>query len=74
MLDELAKGITNREIAGKLCISQATVKTPVLSIFGKLGVSSRMMAVEEGRKKGLIENRRADTIRPYCILTSFIKA
>lgn len=55
VLDELAKGITNREIADKLCISQATVKTHVLSIFGKLGVSSRMMAVEEGRKQGLIE-------------------
>ncbi|SHO48403.1 LuxR C-terminal-related transcriptional regulator [Anaerocolumna xylanovorans] len=54
VLMELAQGITNREIAERLCISQATVKTHVLSIFGKLGVSSRMMAVEEGRKKGLI--------------------
>lgn len=54
VLGELAQGITNREIAEKLCISQATVKTHVLSIFGKLGVSSRMMAVKEGRKKGLI--------------------
>lgn len=54
VLGELARGITNREIAEKLCISQATVKTHVLSIFGKLGVSSRMMAVDAGRKKGLI--------------------
>ena len=54
VLIELARGITNREIADALCISQATVKTHVLSIFGKLGVSSRMMAVEEGRKRGLI--------------------
>ncbi|MDR3552141.1 MAG: LuxR C-terminal-related transcriptional regulator [Clostridia bacterium] len=54
VLGEMAQGITNREIADKLCISQATVKTHVLSIFGKLGVSSRMMAVDEGRKKGLI--------------------
>lgn len=51
VLSELALGITNREIADKFCISQATVKTHVLSIFGKLGVSSRMMAVQEGRKK-----------------------
>lgn len=55
VLGELAKGITNREIADKLCISQATVKTHVLSIYGKLGVSSRLMAVEEGRKKGWID-------------------
>lgn len=56
VLRELAQGITNREIAERLCISQATVKTHVLSIFGKLGVSSRMMAVEEGRKKGFIKS------------------
>ncbi|BAL00843.1 putative LuxR family transcriptional regulator [Oscillibacter valericigenes Sjm18-20] len=55
VLNELSLGITNREIADKLCISQATVKTHVLSIFGKLGVSSRMMAVQEGRKKGLFK-------------------
>jgi LuxR family maltose regulon positive regulatory protein len=55
VLSELSLGITNREIADKLCISQATVKTHVLSIFGKLGVSSRMMAVQEGREKGLIK-------------------
>jgi LuxR family transcriptional regulator, maltose regulon positive regulatory protein len=54
VLNELARGITNREIADALCISQATVKTHVLSIFGKLGVSSRMMAVAEGKKRGLI--------------------
>lgn len=54
VLNELALGITNREIADKLCISQATVKTHVLSIFGKLGVSSRLLAVQEGRARGLI--------------------
>jgi LuxR family transcriptional regulator, maltose regulon positive regulatory protein len=54
VLKELAQGITNREIAEKLCISQATVKTHVLSIYGKLGVSSRMLAVDKARKDGLI--------------------
>lgn len=54
VLSQLSLGITNREIAENLCISQATVKTHVLSIFGKLGVSSRMMAVEKGRKDGLL--------------------
>lgn len=55
VLNELAQGITNREIAEKLCISQATVKTHVISIFGKLGVSSRMAAVDIGRSEGLIK-------------------
>jgi len=54
VLSQLSLGITNREIAENLCISQATVKTHVLSIFGKLGVSSRMMAVEKARKDGLL--------------------
>lgn len=55
VLCELARGITNREIADKLCISQATVKTHVLNIFGKLGVSTRLLAVDEGRKRGLVK-------------------
>jgi Response regulator containing a CheY-like receiver domain and an HTH DNA-binding domain len=54
VLSEMALGITNQEIAEKLCISIATVKTHILSIFKKLGVSSRMVAVDVGRKKGLI--------------------
>lgn len=55
VLQELSLGLTNREIAEKLCISQATVKTHVLSIFGKFGVSSRLLAVRQGREKGLIK-------------------
>jgi len=55
VLSEMAHGITNREIADKLCISQATVKTHVLNIFGKLGVSSRMSAVDAARRKGFIK-------------------
>ena len=51
VLKELAQGITNKEIGERLCISQATVKTHVLSIFGKLGVSSRLMAVEKARER-----------------------
>ena len=57
VLEELAHGITNKEIAERLCISQATVKTHVLSIFGKLGVSSRMLAVEKAREKGILSSR-----------------
>jgi LuxR family maltose regulon positive regulatory protein len=54
VLEQMSLGITNREIADKLCISQATVKTHVLSIFGKLGVSSRLLAVQEGQSRGLL--------------------
>lgn len=50
VLRELELGITNREIAERLCISQATVKTHILNIYGKLGVSSRVMAVAKAKK------------------------
>ncbi len=54
IMKELALGITNKEISEKLCISQATVKTHVLSIYGKLGVSSRLKAVEAARENKII--------------------
>lgn len=54
ILKELSLGITNKEIADKLCISPATVKTHVLSVYSKLGVSSRLMAAQLARKEGII--------------------
>ena len=51
---ELAKGLTNPEIADRLCISLATVKTHIINIYGKLGVSSRLAAVEEAKRRGVI--------------------
>lgn len=55
VLSELAKGCTNAEIASHLFISVATVKTHMMNIFGKLEVSTRLGAVEEGRRRGLIK-------------------
>jgi DNA-binding NarL/FixJ family response regulator len=40
----LAAGMTNREIAGRLYLSESTVKTHVSSAFAKLGVRSRKEA------------------------------
>jgi LuxR family maltose regulon positive regulatory protein len=54
VLGELARGLTNPEIAGQLSITLATVKTHIINIFGKLGVSSRVVAVEEAKRRGLI--------------------
>ena len=41
----VAKGATNKDIAEKLCVQDATVKTHLNSIFKKLGVSNRTQAV-----------------------------
>lgn len=47
VLEEIARGSSNKEIAEHLCISLATVKTHLINIYGKLGVSNRMSAVNK---------------------------
>lgn len=47
VLQEIAKGKTNKEIAEYLCISLATVKTHLINIYGKLGVNNRMAAANK---------------------------
>jgi len=44
VLTLIAEGISNKEIAGKLFISEKTVKNHVSSIFKKIGVSDRTQA------------------------------
>jgi len=54
VLGELARGAANKTIAGRLGISEHTVKFHVASIFAKLGVASRTEAVTQGVRLGLI--------------------
>ena len=54
VLGELARGVANKTIAGRLGISEHTVKFHVASIFAKLGVASRTEAVTQGVRLGLI--------------------
>jgi LuxR family maltose regulon positive regulatory protein len=46
--------LSQREIAGHLCVSMNTVKSHTRSVFRKLGVSTRADAVSKGRALGLI--------------------
>ena len=48
----LAQGLSNREIADKLFISEHTVRNHLGHIFGKLGVSSRTQAVLKAGEVG----------------------
>ncbi|MBN1428604.1 MAG: response regulator transcription factor [Anaerolineae bacterium] len=50
----VARGASNREIAQTLHISEATVKSHLVHIFGKLGVSDRTAAVTTGLERGII--------------------
>jgi DNA-binding NarL/FixJ family response regulator len=55
VLQLLAFGHTNRDIAAKLFISPDTVKTHLEHIFEKLGASDRTAAVAEALRRRLIE-------------------
>ena len=55
VLQLLADGLGNKEIALKLNISEHTIKFHIRSILGKLGAASRTEAVTRGLRSGLIE-------------------
>lgn len=50
----VARGASNQEIARALHVSQATVKTHLIHIFGKLGVSDRTAAVTVALERGIL--------------------
>ena len=54
VLELVAAGNNNREAAARLLISEATVKTHLLSIYAKLGVSDRAAAVAAAFNCGLL--------------------
>ncbi|MCP9210867.1 response regulator [Streptomyces sp. NEAU-Y11] len=54
ILRQLARGLGNREIARALFISEATVKTHLGRIYGKLGVETRAGAVAVANERRLL--------------------
>lgn len=54
LLRLVAGGATNREAAGRLFVSEATVKAHLLRIYERLGARDRASAVAEAYRRGLL--------------------
>jgi LuxR family maltose regulon positive regulatory protein len=54
VLQLLAEGLTNKQIAGRLVVAPSTVKQHLKNIYGKLEVHSRTQAVARGRELALL--------------------
>jgi LuxR family maltose regulon positive regulatory protein len=58
VLQLIARGDSNQEIADQLVITLDTVKRHVTHIFGKLGVHNRVQAVARAQTLGLLSDER----------------
>jgi DNA-binding NarL/FixJ family response regulator len=54
VLVALAEGLTNRELADRLFISERTANRHLSNIFTKLGVHNRLSAARVAREAGLV--------------------
>jgi DNA-binding NarL/FixJ family response regulator len=54
VLQLVAEGLTNSQVAERLCLSPKTVSSHLVSIFGKLGVTSRVSATRFAIEHGLV--------------------
>ena len=54
ILGAMAAGLSNKEIAERLFVSENTVKTHAARVFAKLSVERRTQAVQRAREAGLI--------------------
>jgi ATP/maltotriose-dependent transcriptional regulator MalT len=54
MLELIAAGLSNREIAGRVFVSENTVKTHLSRVFEKLGARRRTQAVQFAKELRLI--------------------
>ncbi|NHC38345.1 response regulator transcription factor [Bacillus sp. MM2020_1] len=62
VLEQLAKGSSNREIARKLFLTKGTVKNYISNIYSKLEVTGRHKAVFKATEEGLI---RPNSLEKY---------
>ncbi|WP_343230742.1 response regulator transcription factor [Yinghuangia seranimata] len=58
VLQLVGQGMSNSDIAGKLTVTEATVKTHLYRTMTKLGLNSRAQAVAVAYENGLVPQRR----------------
>jgi DNA-binding NarL/FixJ family response regulator len=63
VLQEVARGATNREIADRLCISENTVKNHMGNILAKLNLRNRREAAGFARRHGLLNSSSENLVR-----------
>ena len=54
VLQYLEKGCTNAEISSNMNIKLPTVKSHIYNIYKKLGVTTRIQAVQKARESGIL--------------------
>jgi DNA-binding CsgD family transcriptional regulator len=54
VLELVAEGLTNREIAQRLTITPGTAKVHISNIYSKLGVNRRVQAITRGQELGIL--------------------
>lgn len=55
VLNLIVAGLSNQQIAEKLSVAPSTVKTHINNLYGKLGVQTRVQAINQARKLNLID-------------------
>ena len=64
VLGKLQSGLSNKELADALFITEGTLKWHLRNIYSKLGVVSRLAAVSIARQNGLISESGAGAPSP----------
>lgn len=59
------QGLSNQEIADRLSVAASTVKTHINNIYGKLGVQTRVQAINRAKELGLLGETLADVSTPH---------
>jgi DNA-binding CsgD family transcriptional regulator len=56
VLQLIVTGLSNQQIADKLSVAPSTIKTHINNLYGKLGVQTRVQAVNRARELNLIDS------------------